>query len=94
MFWVNKNRHKRQKVFKEELYFLNKTIGIGVGGGSSSLILPFSAIIGDSEEFDTKQTTYLRLAFILRGNSKTTFFANLYENGDWGFGIHFSWDLF
>jgi len=80
-----------------ELYFLEKTIGIGLGFGSSTILMPIFVSYDPYEEepADSLESAYMRLALILRKNyNKTSFFAQLYANGDWGFGIQFSWDLF
>jgi len=81
-----------------ELYFANKTIGIGMGFGSSTAFLPVSSLITSyepgEEPADTVTSTYMRFAFILRKESKTSFFAQYYSNGDWGFGVQFGWNLF
>jgi len=81
-----------------ELYFMNKTIGVGAGFGSSTVFLPISSLFSadnSSEGFtSSNKTTYMRFALILRKDSKTSFFAQHYANGDWGFGVQFGWDLF
>jgi len=81
-----------------ELYFLNKSLGIGFGGGTSTGFLPIDSLIPLSEPGDERvaiiESTYLRFALILRKESKTSFFGQLYANGDWGFGVQFCWDLF
>jgi hypothetical protein len=78
-----------------ELYFLEKIIGIGVGLGSSTLLAPISTSNElRKEPADTLKSTYTRFALILRNYNKTSFFTQLYANGDWGFGIQFSWKLF
>ena len=78
-----------------ELYFWKKKIGIGAGYGSSGLLWPIFISETPNEEPPAK-ATYFRLAFILRdtGSRKTSFYATVYANGDWGFGIMYNWPLF
>jgi hypothetical protein len=64
-----------------EMYFSNKLLGIGLGGGLSGF---------RSNENDPPrliENAYIRLAFIFRNNSKTSIFTQCYFNGDFGFGI-------
>jgi hypothetical protein len=78
-----------------EVYFLNKTIGVGVGGGFSVTYLPYSTLFSsDANEDDPDKLvkdTYLRFALILQKDNKTSFYAQRYANGDWGFGVQFGW---
>jgi len=82
-----------------ELYFLDKTLGVGFGGGTSTVVLPYDSLFTSyepgQERAPTAESGYLRFSFILRRDgNKTSFFAHLFNNGDWGFGIQFAWDCF
>jgi len=80
-----------------ELYFLNKRFGIGAGYGNSLGFLFYDVFT--SYEYgeippDTFSSSYMRFALIFRGDSKTSLYAQLYTNGDWGIGIQFKFDVF
>jgi hypothetical protein len=81
-----------------EVFFARKTIGAGIGLGSSTVALPWESLEdskNDGKDLLDVTSTYLRLAFLLRRNSsKTTIYTNIYANGDWGFGVQFTLDLF
>jgi hypothetical protein len=74
-----------------ELLFLNKRIGFGVGAGIYGSSLNFGDT-GSAEEASIAyaspiETSYLRLAFILRNSSQLSLYAELYGDGNWGFGV-------
>jgi hypothetical protein len=68
--------------------YCNKLFGIGVGGGFSFF---------SKNEFDRATATenaFMRYALMLiRGNYKTSVFAQRYFIGDWGFGVQFGWQF-
>jgi len=67
-----------------EFYFPGKKIGLGFGYG---FVNSYLIQIRDLPPQETFNTTYMRFAFILRGNSKLSLYGNLYGSGNWGFGL-------
>lgn len=80
-----------------EVYFFDKTIGLGMGGGFSVIYLPISTLGKSEVDADdpdkTIKSSYLRFALILPGEFKLTLFANLYPEGKWGFGFQGGWEF-
>jgi hypothetical protein len=81
-----------------EVYFLNRSLGLGVGGGSSTVFLPWVILFTDDHSYDESnvlfQSNYIRFALILGNNllgksRKLSLFAQCYTSGDWGFGLQF-----
>lgn len=77
-----------------ELYFADKTFGVGVGIGSYTQNIHINELIdldsdADSDRPDKVKSGYTRFAFIFRknglfsGERKTTFYVQHYNNDSW-----------
>ena len=75
-----------------ELYFANKMIGLGAGGGLHGRTMPLTA--SDPDTPDSDSTTYLRFALIFRKDSKFNLYAKYHSDSRWGFGLQWCWNIF
>jgi hypothetical protein len=77
-----------------ELYFFDKKIGLGGGGGLYGNAVNLGVLADSSGESSIRyappvKTSYYRFALIFRGTYKTSLYAELYGDGKWGFGVMF-----
>ena len=81
-----------------ELYFFRR-IGLGFGYGLYGNEYNWGIFTSSSDEEVIRYAsqvmlTYYRFALILRGDMKTSFYAERYADGNWGFGMMFGGILF
>jgi hypothetical protein len=80
-----------------ELYFFDQTIGLGAGLGFYGNDYNLGDMFDSGSSGDTTGTViayerpvkskYYRFALIFRGAFKTTLYGELYDDGNWGFGL-------
>lgn len=87
-----------------EIYFMNKTIGLGFGIGAHNALLPWLTPLlpgsnGSSSSMSEEMligANYIRLAVIFRKDNKLSLYGQYYNsgpsNGSWGLGLSWMFD--
>jgi hypothetical protein len=80
-----------------ELYFFDQSFGLGAGMGFYGNDFNLGDVFDSGSSSGAKgsviayarpvKAKYYRFALIFRGGSKTTLYGELYEDGNWGFGL-------